>query len=91
MISLRFAMFPDTFSSSFSHPTESLFVPSAIVSFGVILMGCAEYAIPKTGPWFSDTMVVMFWIYCFMAIIGSCGIYLTLYVYIDYFELMHLY
>jgi tellurite resistance protein TehA-like permease len=80
MISLRFYMFPDTFRSSITHPTESLFAPSAIVSFGVILIGCAEYGFPKTGYWFNATIWVMYWIYCVMAIIGSCGIYLTLYV-----------
>jgi tellurite resistance protein TehA-like permease len=78
MISLRFILFKDTFRASFHHPTEGLFLPSAILSAGTILIGMSEYGFPKTGYWFNTAIYITYWIYCIVAILGSCGIYLIL-------------
>jgi hypothetical protein len=51
MISLRFYWFPKTFKASFLHPTESLFIPAAVISFGTILINISQYGVGKTGDW----------------------------------------
>lgn len=79
MISTRFYLYPSTFRASFVHPTESLFVPAAVISFGTILINITQYGIGRTASWLESTMIVMFWIYCTLAILFSCGIYLLMY------------
>ena len=78
MISMRFHYHPETFKASFLHPTERLFVPAAVVSFGTILINISQYGISKTGPWLSSTVLVTFWIDAALAIIASNGIYLLM-------------
>lgn len=82
MISLRFRYHPHTFVSSLTHPSESLFVPASVISLGTILLNITEYGASegKTGPWLSDVMFVLFWIYCALGFIFCCGIYLIMYV-----------
>lgn len=76
MISLRFRFHPGTFNASILHPTESLFVPAFVVSMATILVNIVEYA--HTGPWLVHTMVVLFWVYCGVALAFTCVIYLTM-------------
>lgn len=80
MISLRFKLYPSTFKASIRHPTESLFVPAAVISVGTILTNITQYGFHdgKTGDWLIDVMVIMFWVYCGLALSFTCGIYLTL-------------
>ncbi|KAK3696411.1 hypothetical protein LTR37_017982 [Vermiconidia calcicola] len=80
MISLRFRYYPSTFVASFLHPTESLFVPAWLISLGTILINITQYGttIGRTGEWLLDTMFVLFWVYCVLAIVFSCGIYLVM-------------
>ena len=80
MISLRFKWYPSTFKSSIVHPTESLFTPAWLISLGTILMNITEYGTDEhTGlNWLLATMHVLFWVYCAMAVVFSCGIYLTM-------------
>jgi len=80
MISLRFRFHPSTFLSSILHPTESLFIPAWLISLGTILINIAEYGSdnPEAGPWLRETMRVLFWVYCGLAVVFSCGIYLTM-------------
>jgi tellurite resistance protein TehA-like permease len=79
MISLRFYLFPETFRASFVHPTESLFIPAAVISLGTILINISQYGVgTKTGGWLDATMVIMFWIYCALAVCLSSGIYLIM-------------
>ena len=82
MITLRFRMHPGTFMQSILHPTESLFVPAWLISLGTILINITEYGLDKgkTGGWLVDTMNILFWIYCGLAVTFSCGIYLIMYV-----------
>ena len=80
MISLRFKLYPHTLKASIWHPTESLFVPAAVVSIGTILTNITSYGYHdgKTGEWLMDTMVVLFWVYCGLALAFTCLIYLIL-------------
>ncbi|KAF2718140.1 hypothetical protein K431DRAFT_275313 [Polychaeton citri CBS 116435] len=80
MISLRFYIFKGTFRSSIVHPTECLFVPASIISLGTILINISQYGVSegKTGYWLVKTMIILFWIYCGLAVMMSCGIYLTI-------------
>lgn len=83
MISIRFRLYPATFKASIQHPTESLFMPAAVISIGTILTGISEYGFHegKTGPWLINAMVVLFWVYCALAMTFTCGTYLILSVY----------
>ncbi|KAL5372423.1 hypothetical protein DPSP01_013530 [Paraphaeosphaeria sporulosa] len=78
MISLRFYWFPKTFKASFLHPTESLFIPAAIISFGTILINISQYGVDQTGIWLEKTMTILFWVDCGLAISFSVGIYLIM-------------
>ena len=80
MILCRFRLYPSTFTASITHPTESLFVPASLISIGTILLTITEYGLAegKTGSWLLDTMRVLFWVYCALAVLFSCGIYLVL-------------
>ncbi|KAF4248113.1 hypothetical protein CNMCM8980_006402 [Aspergillus fumigatiaffinis] len=75
---LRFYLHPYTFRLSLTHPTESLFVPASIVSFGTILINISQYGPEATGPWLSYAVGVLFWIDAALAVIFSAGIYLLL-------------
>ncbi|ORY17762.1 voltage-dependent anion channel-domain-containing protein [Clohesyomyces aquaticus] len=78
MISLRFYLYPRTFKASFLHPTESLFIPAAVISFGTILINISQYGVDFTGYWLEQTMIIMYWIDCGLAICFSIGIYLIM-------------
>jgi len=82
MISCRFRYYPSTFRDSILHPTESLFIPACIISFGTILHNITEYGTSndRTGNWLLETMRILFWCYCGLAVLFSCGIYLVMYV-----------
>lgn len=62
-ISYRFAKYPGTFRSSLTHPTESLFASTSLISLASIIACIASYGIPETGPWLVITFRVLFWIY----------------------------
>ena len=78
MISLRFHCHPETFKASFLHPTERLFIPAAVVSFGTILLNISQYGPDHTGDWLNDAVVVLFWVDVGLALIASMGIYLIM-------------
>lgn len=80
MISLRFRHYPSTFMASITHPTESLFVPAWLISLGTILINITQYGTTTgaAGEWLHKTMFVLFWFYCALAMVLSCGIYLVL-------------
>ena len=80
LISLRFYLFPETFKASFLHPTESLFAPAAVVSFGTILINISQYGLYKVGPWLNTTVLALFWIDAALAILSSSIIYLIMLV-----------
>ncbi|MCJ1323288.1 hypothetical protein MMC15_008643 [Xylographa vitiligo] len=78
LISFRFHVFPETFVASLSHPTESLFVPAAVVSFGTVLINISQYGLNNVGPWLNTAVLVLFWIDAALAVIASTGIYLVI-------------
>ena len=78
MISLRFYTFPETFEASYMHPSERLFIPSAVVSFGTILINISQYGLPNAGQWLDRAVIVLFWIDAALAIVASSGIYLLM-------------
>jgi hypothetical protein len=55
-------------------------LPAWLISLGTILINIAEYGSdnPEAGPWLRETMRVLFWVYCGLAVVFSCGIYLTM-------------
>ncbi|EDU51466.1 TehA Tellurite resistance protein [Pyrenophora tritici-repentis] len=80
MISCRFYFYPRTFKASFLHPTESLFIPAALVSFGIILINVSQYGVDMAGvgEWLEKCMVVLFYMDCGLAVCFSIGIYLLM-------------
>jgi tellurite resistance protein TehA-like permease len=79
VIGLRFHLYPNTFKESFLHPTESLFIPAAVISVGTVMINITQYGVgPQTGTWLEEVMVVIYWIYCGFAILLSSGIYLVM-------------
>ena len=62
------------------HPTERLFVPAAVVSFGTILINISQYGPSHAGQWLSDAVAVLFWFDCGFAILASMVVYLLMYV-----------
>jgi tellurite resistance protein TehA-like permease len=87
MISVRFYFYPTTFVASFLHPTESLFTPAAVISFGTIMINITQYGIgAQTGEWLMHVMMVMYWLYCALAFLLSSGIYLIMYVFEERFQ-----
>ncbi|KAJ5543144.1 hypothetical protein N7461_009147 [Penicillium sp. DV-2018c] len=75
---IRFYNFPYTFKASLMHPTESLFVPASLVSFGTILINISQYGPEHTGPWLMRAVCILFWIDAALAVTFSAGIYLLL-------------
>ncbi len=78
MITLRFHYHPETLRASFLHPTERLFVPSAVVSFGTILINISQYGVPNSGHWLSSAVLFTFWLDVALAFLASSGIYLLM-------------
>lgn len=74
----RFYHYPYLFKASFLHPTESLFIPASVVSFGTILINISQYGPQKAGHWLIEAVGIMFWIDCILAVLFSAGIYLIL-------------
>lgn len=77
-LAIRFYYYPYTFKASLMHPTESLFVPASVVSFGTILINISQYGPQKTGPWLNHAVEILYWIDAALAVIFSAGIYLLL-------------
>jgi tellurite resistance protein TehA-like permease len=78
MILTRFVSYPYTFRASFTHPTESLFVPAFAVSFGTILINIVQYGFGRVGPWLNHVVLVLFWLDAALAVVLSIAIYLIL-------------
>jgi hypothetical protein len=78
MISTRFYLHPHTFRQSFLHPTESLFIPAAVISVGTILINITQYGVGYAGDWLERAIVPLYWIYCTLSVLSSWGIFLTM-------------
>ena len=78
MISLRFYKHPEMFMASILHPTERLFIPAAVVSFGTILLNISQYGPSHSGHWLNDAVAILFWIDAALALCASMGVYLVM-------------
>jgi len=84
LIACRFYWYPRTFRASFLHPTESLFIPGVMVSFGIICLNVSQYGVGREaagggdGGWLERAMVLLFWVDCGLAFCFSVGIYLIM-------------
>ena len=78
MISLRFYCYPETFRASILHPTERLFIPAAVVSFGTILLNISQYGPSHAGYWLNEAVTVCFWVDAALAVLSSMGVYLVM-------------
>ncbi|KAJ5580746.1 hypothetical protein N7450_007047 [Penicillium hetheringtonii] len=67
----RFYHYPYTFKASFLHPTESLFIPASIVSFGTILINISQFGPENAGPWLLTAVDVLFWLDAALAVVLS--------------------
>ncbi len=81
MIFLRFYHHPEMFMASIIHPTERLFLPAAVVSFGTILLNISQYGPSHAGHWLNDAVAVLFWIDAALALLASTGVYLVMQVF----------
>ena len=62
-ITYRFLSNPGTFQASLTHPTESLFASTSLISLASIIASIAHYGIPECGPWLITAVRVVFWIF----------------------------
>ncbi|KAL8755807.1 MAG: hypothetical protein Q9199_003372 [Rusavskia elegans] len=60
------------------HPSERLFLPASVVSFGTLLINTSQYGLPKAGLWLGRAVTVLFWIDAALAVLSSSGIYLLM-------------
>lgn len=67
--------------ASITHPTERLFMPAAVVSFGTILLNISQYGPSHAGPWLNDAVAVLFWVDAALAVLASMGVYLVMCAY----------
>jgi C4-dicarboxylate transporter/malic acid transport protein len=75
LIITRFLLFRGSFIRSLLHPTESLFIPTFLLSFSVLTSNIAVYGIPHTGPWLITTLRVLFWVYAAVTFVIAVGQY----------------
>lgn len=80
MISLRFYCHPETFVASIMHPTERLYFPASVVSFGTILINISQYGPSHSGHWLNSAVTVLFWFDCALAILSSMVVYVLMWV-----------
>lgn len=78
-ITYRFVSFPGTFRSSLTHPTESLFASTSLISLASIIACIGRYGVPECGYWLVVTFRVLFWIYYAVTWISAIGAYCVLF------------
>ncbi|KAG7054044.1 C4-dicarboxylate transporter/malic acid transporter [Colletotrichum scovillei] len=78
LASIRFKSRPGALTHSFTDQTESLFIPSAVVSFAIISINICQFGVPHVGPWLLRIMQILFWFYIALSVLASATIYLIL-------------
>lgn len=78
-ITYRFTKFPRTFKPSFVHPTESLFIPTSLLSLASIISAIGIYGIPAAGHWLIEAYFVLFWSYFALSFVTAVGQYYYLF------------
>jgi len=62
-ITARFIIAPGSLRNSLTHPTETLFFPTAWLALVNVLSCIQVYGVPSCGPWLVVTVRVLFWMY----------------------------
>jgi C4-dicarboxylate transporter/malic acid transport protein len=75
----RFVKYRGTFKSSLVHPTESLFMPTLLMSLASIISAIPIYGIPATGQWLVEAYIVLFWLYFALTFISAVAQYYYLF------------
>ncbi|KAK2032241.1 C4-dicarboxylate transporter/malic acid transporter [Colletotrichum zoysiae] len=75
---LRFRFRPGSLKHSFADQTESLFIPSSVVSVAIISINICQFGVPRVGPWLLRVMQIIFWSYTALSVLASSTIYLIL-------------
>jgi C4-dicarboxylate transporter/malic acid transport protein len=78
-ITYRFIKFPGTFKQSLVHPTESLFMPTSLLSLASVISAIGIYGIPATGHWLVEAYIVLFWLYFSCTFISAVAQYYYLF------------
>ena len=78
-ITYRFVKFPSTFKASLVHPTESLFLPTSLLSVASIISAIAIYGVPAAGHWLVEAYIVLFWLYFAFTFISAVAQYYYLF------------
>lgn len=78
-IIFRFCHFPGTLKKSLTHPTESLFFATSLLSLSNIITCIAHYGIPECGPWLIVVYRILFWIYFAITFISGIAQYFLLF------------
>ncbi|KAK7017352.1 malic acid transport protein [Favolaschia claudopus] len=78
-ITYRFKRFPGTFTASLTHPTESLFAATPLLSLASIIAAIARYGIPSCGPWLIVAYRILFWMYFAISFVAAVGLYFLLF------------
>ncbi|KAK7045074.1 malic acid transport protein [Favolaschia claudopus] len=78
-ITYRFIRFPGIFTGSLTHPTESLFAATPLLSLASIIAAIARYGIPNTGEWLIVAFRILFWLYFAVSFIAAVGLYFLLF------------
>jgi C4-dicarboxylate transporter/malic acid transport protein len=75
----RFFKYHGTFKSSLVHPTESLFMPTSLLSLASIISAIPIYGIPATGQWLVEVYIVLFWLYFAFTFVSAVAQYYYLF------------
>lgn len=78
-ITYRFLRYRGTFVASLTHPTESLFSATALLSIASIIAAIARYGIPTCGPWLIVAYRILFWIYFTVTFFSAVSHYTLLF------------
>ena len=78
-ITYRFVKYDGTLIASLTHPTESLFVGTSLLSLASITACMARYGIPVTGDWLVVVYRVLFWTYFAVSFSLAVGQYVLLF------------
>ncbi|KAF8187567.1 malic acid transport protein [Mycena galopus ATCC 62051] len=78
-ITYRFIRFPGTLAGSLTHPTESLFAATPLLSLASIIAAVARHGIPSCGAWLIVVYRALFWIYFVVTFVAAVGLYFVLF------------
>lgn len=75
----RFVRYPATLKYSLTHPTESLFMPTSLLSLASLISGISVYGISVTGHWLIEVYIVPFWLFFAVTFVTAVAQYYHLF------------